>query len=293
MKGLGRDARALLDAAAGANAAPFAIRQRSRKRLVSAMAAGTVTTSAVVAKGAWLAASNASLSAAPVVASTSLTATLVSAIVIGLSTGLVAVSPTSKTEAPRPTAAVQAPVVPPIATARAVAKSVPQVAQQVVPQLTAPTAATAAFPLEEAPAVVQPQRAAPRNLEPQPEAAMNVAPAPRSFRDVAAPNNPTKASIARETELLAEVQRALKGGQALRALYTLDRHSEEFPSGQLYEEATAARVVALCAVGRVQDGRRWADEFARRYPNSPLSSRVRSACAKVGTQPVNPRSTNE
>jgi hypothetical protein len=293
MKGLGREARSLLDAAAGANAAPPAIRQRAKKRLVSAMAAGTITTSAVVAKGAWLAARSASLGATPVVAGTSITATLVSAIVIGLSTGLVAVSPASKTEAPRPTIGTQAPAEQPSATARAVTKSVPPMIQRVVPQLTAPTAATAAFPPQEAPEVVEPQRVASPNSVPQPEEPTNVMPATKSSRDVAAPSSPTKASIARETELLAEVQRALKSGQALKALYTLDRHSEEFPSGQLYEEATASRVVALCAVGRLQDGRRWADEFARRYPNSPLSSRVHSACPKVGTQPSNPPSLNE
>lgn len=292
MKGLGREARALLDAAAGANIAPLAVRQRSRKRLVSVMAAGTITTSAVVAKGAWLAASKASLGAAPVVASPSLAATLVSAIVIGLSTGLVAVSPTSKTEAPPPVVAARIPVAKSIATARAVAKSVPQMIQQ-EEELAGPIAATATFPLEEAPGVVDSGLAAQRNSVPQPEAAANGAPTPKASHDVAAPTNPTKASIARETELLAEVQRALTSGQALKALYTLDRHSEEFPTGQLYEEATASRVVALCSVGRVQDGRRWADEFARRYPNSPLSSRVRGACTKAKTQPANPPSTNE
>jgi RNA polymerase sigma-70 factor (ECF subfamily) len=116
-----------------------------------------------------------------------------------------------------------------------------------------------------------------------PEVRNAVAPTSEAHRDVTAPSSPTKASIARETELLAEVQRALKSGQALKALYTLDRHAEEFPTGQLYEEATAARVVALCSVGRIQDGRRWTDEFIRRYPNSPLSARVRSACNKGGT----------
>jgi outer membrane protein assembly factor BamD (BamD/ComL family) len=110
---------------------------------------------------------------------------------------------------------------------------------------------------------------------------------------VSAPSKPIKASIARETELLGAVQRALKVGRPSAALDALERYTEECPTGLLYEEATASRVVALCAVGRVQDGRRWADEFARRYPNSPLAPRVRGACPSVSAADASNGPVNE
>jgi hypothetical protein len=44
------------------------------------------------------------------------------------------------------------------------------------------------------------------------------------------------------------------------------------------EEREAERVQSLCALGRVEQGRRAAARFVRRYAGSPLSSRVRDAC---------------
>jgi outer membrane protein assembly factor BamD (BamD/ComL family) len=89
----------------------------------------------------------------------------------------------------------------------------------------------------------------------------------------------SKASIARETELLAGVQRALQQGRPATALSILSRYATEFPAGELQEEAVASRVVALCDFGRREDAARWRAEFLRRYPNSALSARVRGACS--------------
>jgi hypothetical protein len=55
----------------------------------------------------------------------------------------------------------------------------------------------------------------------------------------------------------------------------------------LREEAHAARVLALCRVGRIEDGRGAAGEFAREYPGSPLLPRVRRAC-DASREPVPP-----
>jgi outer membrane protein assembly factor BamD (BamD/ComL family) len=95
------------------------------------------------------------------------------------------------------------------------------------------------------------------------------------------PPRPTKASIARETELLAQVQRALQTGRPATALAKLNQYNAEFPSGMLHEESIASRVMALCAFGRDKDAERWTAEFFLRYPNSPLSARVRGACRTV------------
>lgn len=86
--------------------------------------------------------------------------------------------------------------------------------------------------------------------------------------------------VAGEIALLNEAQRALASGQADRALQILDRHAREFPRGSLAEERAAARIIALCALGRVTAARVETAAFVRQSPESPLVERVRAACGK-------------
>ena len=86
--------------------------------------------------------------------------------------------------------------------------------------------------------------------------------------------------VAGEIALLNEAQRALASGQADRALQLLDRHARDFPRGSLVEERAAARIIALCALGRVTAARAEAAAFVRKSPESPLVDRVRAACGK-------------
>jgi RNA polymerase sigma-70 factor (ECF subfamily) len=86
--------------------------------------------------------------------------------------------------------------------------------------------------------------------------------------------------VAGEIALLNEAQRALASGQADRALQILDRHAHEFPRGSLAEERAAARILALCALGRVTAARAETAAFVRQSPESPLVERVRAACGK-------------
>jgi hypothetical protein len=81
-----------------------------------------------------------------------------------------------------------------------------------------------------------------------------------------------------ESRGIAEVQRALRDGQARRALGLLDAEDRAHPRGVLVEERAAARVFALCSLGRDGEARRAAAEFARRFPNSLLGERVRASC---------------
>jgi hypothetical protein len=124
-------------------------------------------------------------------------------------------------------------------------------------------------------AAVEPQnvRAEGPALVPAPSATTSAPVLPGSSRSV------SKSSIAEETLLLGKAQVALRQGQPRVALELLDQYRTDYPRGVLQEEATAARVVALCALGRSADGRRWADEFERLYPKSLLLGRVRTACA--------------
>jgi hypothetical protein len=247
---LSNQSRQLIDLAAEADSPPPRARHLGRQRLVGALAAGTLTTSVVVAKGAALGGAVGTVGTAG--ATSSVTTTLVSAILIGFSTGLVVVSPTTRSEE-RTTVRLDAPQA---------KRSSSRPATTVRP--TPEHAVEATKPVQEISVDIA---AVSRRRESAPA--------------VSAPSKPPKTSIARETELLAEVQRALTVGQPGRALEALDRYAAQCPTGLLYEEATASRVVALCGAGRVQDGQRWAEEFARRYPNSPLASRVSSACPKA------------
>jgi outer membrane protein assembly factor BamD (BamD/ComL family) len=81
-----------------------------------------------------------------------------------------------------------------------------------------------------------------------------------------------------EAALLAEVQGALRNGQAAVALGKLESYDRRFPGGMLRSEADAARVFALCGVGKSERARAAAVRFVQRYPNAPATARVQSAC---------------
>jgi RNA polymerase sigma-70 factor (ECF subfamily) len=103
--------------------------------------------------------------------------------------------------------------------------------------------------------------------------------APRAVGAQASRSEPGP-DVAGEITLLGEAQRALANGQAERALQLLDRHAREFPRGSLTEERAAARIIALCALGRVEAARVETAAFVRQSPGSPLVDRVRAACGK-------------
>jgi hypothetical protein len=82
-----------------------------------------------------------------------------------------------------------------------------------------------------------------------------------------------------EAELLAAASGALGRGRAQHALELLDKHEREYADGVLAEERAAARVLALCETGRIDEARRHAEQFLHRAPRSPLVPRVRGSCA--------------
>jgi outer membrane protein assembly factor BamD (BamD/ComL family) len=74
------------------------------------------------------------------------------------------------------------------------------------------------------------------------------------------------------------VQRALRDGRPDEALRLLAEQERKYARGALHEERAASRVIALCAAGRVAEGRRARDRFLSSYPNSPAADRVRASC---------------
>ena len=90
---------------------------------------------------------------------------------------------------------------------------------------------------------------------------------------------PAPSQLAEETRLVREAQKALAAKDGARALEALETHARRFPDGVLREAREAARVLALCALGRVDEARAEAAAFLQRAPSSPQAARVRAACA--------------
>jgi hypothetical protein len=81
-----------------------------------------------------------------------------------------------------------------------------------------------------------------------------------------------------EVRLLARAEQQLNDGTAGDALETLSEHERRFPKGALAEQRMAARVEALCALGRFGDARADMTKLARAYPKSPHLEGARRFC---------------
>lgn len=93
------------------------------------------------------------------------------------------------------------------------------------------------------------------------------------------PPAPATSSLGAETGLLEAARAALGRGDSQGALSLLERHERAFPAGALVEERLAAKVFALCGLGRRAEAARAGAELLRRAPASPLRARVLDSCA--------------
>ncbi len=103
-----------------------------------------------------------------------------------------------------------------------------------------------------------------RSAPAQPQTSM---PAPRAPRK--------RDPFAEELALLGRATQELHLGHAGKALKALEEHQRRFPNGTLSEERRAAKAQALCAIGRVREGR---VEQAKLEPQSPAAARAREVC---------------
>ncbi len=86
----------------------------------------------------------------------------------------------------------------------------------------------------------------------------------------------TKDKLAEEVALLSRAEAAIHSGKPTVALEVLNEHERKFRDGLLAEERTAARVQALCALGRTAE----ADaQLARLAPKSLHGEQSRQACS--------------
>jgi len=90
---------------------------------------------------------------------------------------------------------------------------------------------------------------------------------------------PRSDRLAEEVELLSRAETDLHAGRFAAALGVLDEHGRKFARGTLAPERRAARIQALCRLGRTAE----ADvELARLSPGSLHEARAREACGAKG-----------
>ncbi len=248
MTGLGPESKAVLDAARQGDDPTEADRERVRAAIASRLAAGA-------AAGLGLATAARSSTAA-LRAGLAAKALVGVALVCAIGASAVMLARTSPSPA-APAVGVAAPPPAPIA-----------------PPALAPTDTSDGWNGSRGPAT-------PGGLHPTARVAPVAASAAASARSA-----PATADVAAEVRLLGEAHTAMRGGQAEQALVLLDEHARRYPKGALGEERDAARVAALCALGRTSEAREATDRFLRSAPRSPLAGPVRASCGATPATPA-------
>jgi hypothetical protein len=271
MSDLGPEARAIVGVARSADDPTPADRARLRGAVFAAIAAGSAVGAGGAASAAPAVAGAAKAAGAGALASISVAAKVGVAVAVAALVGagaLVATRPgaeASRAPSSSAVAVVAPPRVEPLASSSSAAPAVPVAspAARVEPALEPSVVASAA------------PRVAPKSAIAR--AAASAAPEPVAPPSPA-PAAPVEDPLAVEARRLGEVQGALAAGDPARALSLVDEQSAAFSKGELAEERRAARVIALCKLGRVAEARAAADAFLRDHPGSPLADRVRAAC---------------
>ena len=140
-----------------------------------------------------------------------------------------------------------------------------------------PVNAVVPAPANPAPAVAPPVDPMPENVAPvAPPAEPNAkrSPAPSRSAD----------NLAREVAILSRASSELRAGRPAAALTALEEHQREFPGGMLAQERTAARIQALCALGRTKQAETELARLSRTAPDSPHVARARKACGFDSTK---------
>ena len=142
-------------------------------------------------------------------------------------------------------------------------------------------------------APVEPPKAEPPKAEPQPIEPAPIEPPPveptlepvqpppdePTSKVKAQPKAPAQPkSLADEVALMQLLSTALKREDSLEVLALVAEHERDFPKGQFIEERRAAKARALCRSGKLAAGKREAEAFASRWPDSIHISFVNQDC---------------
>jgi hypothetical protein len=251
---LGRNARAFLSSARGAHDAPAGAKDRVRLGLAMALSAPAAT-GVTAALGAGARASR----------WVTLTKLATAVIIVGAGAGAIASHFVSDPPPPadaRVSSSPSSPVQPPPSNTPVADPSPPPPSLPPPSQIGAePAAALRAAPTE---------AAAPAPRRPA------VTPPARNHDAVA------EGSVAAEVALLRRASASLQAGDPRAALAAVNEHARRFPNGALAEERDTERIVALCALGQLDDAQRARARFERMYPASSHEGRVRAACPAEG-----------
>lgn len=95
--------------------------------------------------------------------------------------------------------------------------------------------------------------------------------------DAPTQTTPPMNTLAVEVKMLDTALTQLRAGAPTAAMDELDRYAQMFPRGVLRPEATAARIEALVALGKLSEARTLAAQFLATHASSPLARRVRAA----------------
>jgi hypothetical protein len=178
-----------------------------------------------------------------------------------------------------------------------------------IPGVTAPDAPAPAAPAPAEPAPVEPAAAVPAPAAPAPAApapaaptrahaerpasspraqpgAATISPAEPAASTVTSPAEPAPTPagapavdarrLAAEVAILDRAGAALRRGDTAAAAAALDEHARDFADGALLAEAELLRIEALIHAGDAAQARARARDFLVRFPQSPLSKRLRS-----------------
>ncbi len=125
-----------------------------------------------------------------------------------------------------------------------------------------------------APPAVPVPAPAPVAPRPEPPSKSSVLPA----AEPAAPSTPRQGrgqqNYGAELELMRSAHTAYAAHEFANALVLVSEHARRFPRGLLAEEREALRVRCLAGSGRVNEARRVAASFAKRFPRSVLLPRL-------------------
>jgi len=109
--------------------------------------------------------------------------------------------------------------------------------------------------------------------------------APKASFEPSTPSEPNAGAarqpsdrLAQEVAILSRATSDLHAGRAASALRAIEEHQRKFPKGLLVEERRAARVQALCALGRHAEAEPELERLARRAPQSPNTLRAQQLC---------------
>ncbi len=252
MNGLGPEANALLEAAREGDEPTQADRERVRGAIATRLAAGA-------AAGLGVATAAKSSSAAVMLAG-SATKVLVTVALVGAIGASIGASALMVARARhRPAASAVSAAVPARASTEGVAIS--------TEQANGAAESPPAYP------VTTPEKAS---------GGLRAGARPATVPAAAAPAHVT-GDVAAEVRLIGEAHTAMRGGDAARALVLLDEHARRYPKGALGEERDAARISALCALGRTSEARDATERFLRAAPLSPHAGPVRASCGSPGT----------